>query len=43
MKRYDNGFVIVSGYDMENPPGATAGIKNNILVAESLVTDKTTN
>ncbi|WP_159818200.1 hypothetical protein [Colwellia sp. 20A7] len=36
MNRYGNGYVIIAGYDMENPKGAPAGIHNDVAIYKKL-------
>jgi hypothetical protein len=36
MNRHGNGYVIIAGYDMENPKGAPAGIHNDVETYQRL-------
>ncbi len=37
MNHYGNGYVIIAGYDMENPKGAPAGIHNDVSTYRKLL------
>ena len=39
MNHYGNGYVIIAGYDMENPKGAPAGIHNDVDIYRKLLKD----